>query len=180
MNIKSKYLGKGSPREKELREITSYLDSFNETTKRLKHLASNIYIILMGSLLIMIMYLFSFLLSYKSLYLVDSAYLISILVLSYLTSFLGIFYIRKFDKIKRHEMIKYEIFVDFIEKKVKFDELLLGNVPLKIRKTLKEFLDSCNLIFTNSDIGVFLYLIMFILFILFNSLIFFNIVTMFA
>jgi len=174
MNTKSKYLGRGSPRAKELKDITSYLDSFNETTKRLKHLASNIYIILMGSLLIMIMYLFFFALHYKS------SYLVSILVLSYLTSFLGIFYIRKFDRIKRHEMIKYEIFVDFIEKKVNFDELLLGNVPLEIRKTLKEFLDSCNLIFTNSDIGVFLYLIIFIFFILFNSLIFFNLVTMFA
>lgn len=179
MNTKSKYLGKGSPRVKELREITSYLDSFNESTKRLKHLASYIYIILMGSLLIMIMYLFSFLFHYRFSLSLYPVYLVTILVLSYLMSFFGIFYIRKFDKIKRHEMIKYEIFIDFLEKKVKHSELFEGNLPLEIRKTLKEFLDSCNLIFTNSDIGVFLYLLIFILFIFFNSLIFFNFVTMF-
>lgn len=171
MNLKSKhYSGKDkyNTMGEDIKRISEFLNTITISTIKLKRISNIIYVVLIIALC-QVMWFSPLIIRFWHIYFKELSFYIILLSFTNIFSLTGIFYTYRFDKIKRHEMIKYEIFIDFIEKRVKFNKEFEKIIPLETRIFLKDFLDSCNLILTNSGIGLLIYLLIFIFIIFFNT-----------
>lgn len=171
MNLKSKNYNrkdKYNAMEEDIKRLSEFLNTITISTIKLKRISKIIYVVLIIALC-QIMWFSPLIIRFWHVYSKELSFYIILLLFTNIFSLIGIFYIYRFDRIKRHEMIEYEIFVDFIEKKVKFNKEFEKIIPLETRIFLRDFLDSCNLILTNSSIGSLIYLLIFIFIIFFNT-----------
>ena len=179
MGLKSKNYNKKIKHkmDEDKREITELFHEIVYHTKRLKNISNVIYLILIINLCQTLLFN-PFLTIIRRGYFGEFGMILLFSIAS-IFSLIGIFCIYIFDRIKRRGMIRYEILINFIEKKVKLNEGGEENMPFEARIILKDFLNSCNLIFSNSSIGLLIYLLIFIFNMSFNTFLFISTFSMF-
>lgn len=163
--------------DEDKREITELFHKIEYHTKRLKNISNFIYLILIITLSQTLVFN-PFLTVIMRGYFGEFGMFLLFSIAS-IFSLIGIFCIYIFDRIKRRGMIRYEILINFIEKKVKLSEREEEIMPLEARIILKDFLNSCNLIFSNSSVGLLIYLLIFIFNMTFNTFLFISIFSVF-